>query len=48
LADGRAQCRLLESDEELRRLGQHQRSSTVLPSTVMRSARISSVSTVDG
>ena len=48
LADRRAQPRLLEGDQDLRRLGQHHRSSTVLPSTVMRSARISSFSTVEG
>ena len=48
LADRRAQRRLLQGDEKLRRLGQHHRSSTVLPSMVMRSARISSFSTVEG
>lgn len=48
LPDRRRQTRLLERDEDLRRLVQHQRISTVLPSTVMFSARISSFSTVEG
>jgi hypothetical protein len=48
LPDRRAEARLLERDEQRGRGLGHQRISTVLPSIVMRSARISSFSAREG
>ena len=48
LADCRRQPRLLKCGEDMGCIVRHHRISTVFPSTVMRSARISSLSTVEG